>query len=54
MAARIKMSLGMELALSPGDFALDGDVPGWRDFAHAQRALFLAQGHTLFCEITPF
>ena len=30
-------------------------VPGWRDFAHAQRAaLSLTQGHTLFCQITPF
>ena len=27
MAAWIKMSLGMELGLSPGDFVLDGD-PG--------------------------
>jgi len=25
MAAWIKMSLGMELGLSPGDFVLDGD-----------------------------
>ena len=31
------------------------NVPSWRDFAHAQRAaLSLTQGHTLFCEITPF
>ena len=29
--------------------------PGWRDFAHAQRAAWsLTQGHTLFCQITPF
>ena len=27
----------------------------WRDFAHAQRAAWsLTQGHTLFCQITPF
>jgi len=26
MAAWIKMSLGMELALGPGDFLLDGDA----------------------------
>jgi len=25
MAARIKMSLGMEVGLGPGDFVLDGD-----------------------------
>jgi len=32
-----------------------GNVPGWRDFAHAQRAAWsLTQGHTLFCLITPF
>ena len=32
-----------------------GNVPGWRDFAHAQRAAWsLTQGHTLFCQITPF
>jgi len=31
------------------------NVPGWRDFAHAQRAAWsLTQGHTLFCHITPF
>ena len=31
------------------------NVPGWRDFAHAQRTAWsLAQGHTLFCQITPF
>jgi len=28
---------------------------GWRDFAQAQRAVWsLTQGHTLFCQITPF
>ena len=32
-----------------------GNVPGWLDFAHAQRAAwYLTQGHTLFCQITPF
>ena len=32
-----------------------GNVPGWRDFAHAQRAAWsLTQGHTLICQITPF
>ena len=32
-----------------------GNVPGWRDFVHAQRAAWsLTQGHTLFCQITPF
>ena len=32
-----------------------GNVPGWRDFAHVQRAVWsLAQGHTLFWQITPF
>jgi len=31
------------------------NVPGWRDFAHAQRAVWsLTQSHTLFCQITPF
>ena len=30
-------------------------VPGWRDFAHAQRAAWsLTQGYTLICQITPF
>ena len=30
-------------------------LSGWRDFAHAQRAAWsLTQGHTLFCQITPF
>ena len=29
--------------------------PGWRDFAHAQRAAWsLTQDHTLFCQRTPF
>ena len=33
----------------------DGNVPGWRDFAHAQRAVWsLTEGHTLFCQVTPF
>ena len=27
MAGRIKMPLGMEVGLSPGDFVLDGDSP---------------------------
>ena len=32
-----------------------GNVPGWSDFAHAQRAAWsLTQGHTLFWQITPF
>jgi len=32
-----------------------GNIPGWRDFAHAQRAAWsLTQGHTLFFQITPF
>jgi len=32
-----------------------GNVPGWRDFAHAERAAWsLTQGHTLFWQITPF
>jgi len=32
-----------------------GNVPGWRDFAHAQRAAWsLTQGHTLICQISPF
>ena len=31
------------------------NVPGWRDFANAQRAAWsLTQGHTLICQITPF
>ena len=32
-----------------------GNVPGWRDFAHAQTAAWsLTQDRTLFCQITPF
>ena len=39
MAVQIKMPLGMEVGLSPGDFLLDGDMDSERDGCHGTQAV---------------